>query len=56
MGKSLSCHNSTMFNGKMTFTYYGAHLWNLLPSHLKKAINFQTFKTLIKEWDGPNCS
>jgi hypothetical protein len=38
------------------FTYYGAHLWNLLPYHFKKAINFQTFKRLIKEWDGPNCS
>jgi len=42
---------------KMTFTYYRVHLWNLLPSHLKKAIHFQTFKRLINELDhGPNCS
>jgi hypothetical protein len=47
---------NTIQYGKMTFSYYGAHLWNMLPSHFKKSINFKIFKRLIKEWDGPNCS
>ena len=47
---------NTIQYGKMTFSYYGAHLWNLLPNHFKKSINFVTFKRLIKEWDGPKCS
>ena len=47
---------NTIQYGKMSFSYYGAHLWNLLPNHFKMSIDFPTFKKLIKEWDGPKCS
>jgi hypothetical protein len=47
---------NTIQYGKMSFAYYGAHLWNLLPNHFKSSINFNTFKRLLKDWDGPKCS
>ena len=47
---------NTIQYGKMSFAYYWAHLWNLLPNHFKSSINFNTFKRLLKDWDGPKCS
>ena len=43
--------------GRNTFSYYGAHIWNLLPNHLKEEANdVQTFKRIIGSWQGPNCN
>ncbi len=42
--------------GYKTFSYYGSHLWNKLPINVKGDISFNTFKTLINKWDGPNCN
>ena len=44
--------NKIMY-GKRTFSYYGAHLWNLLPSNFKEALNFNDFKKLLSKWEGP---
>ena len=41
--------------GKKTFKYYGSHLWNLLSHEIKECMNLNTFKVLIKDWDGPSC-
>ena len=41
--------------GKNTFTYYGAHIWNILPNDVKKSTTITTFKTLLKKWEGPRC-
>ena len=44
-----------IFYGKRSFRYYGAHLWNTLPVHVKGATDLNIFKTLVKQWNGPNC-
>ncbi len=41
--------------GKNSFRYYGAHIWNLLPSEIKKSTTLDHFKALLQEWDGPQC-
>lgn len=41
--------------GKNTFSYYGSHLWNLLPNNLKLCTSLDDFKTMLKSWEGPNC-
>ena len=32
------------------FTYSGAKLFNLLPGDIKKCLNSNKFKSMIKEW------
>ncbi len=41
--------------GKNTFKYYGTHIWNLLPNNIKICESLNTFKTLLKVWEGPKC-
>ena len=41
--------------GKGSFSYYGAHIWNMLPPHYKECINVASFKKLLSTWEGPNC-
>ena len=41
--------------GRNTFKYYGSHIWNLLPNEAKLSTNIESFKHLIKIWDGPKC-
>ena len=45
----------TIRYGRNTLTYYGAHLWNLLPSHIKLTCDINLFKSMICSWDGPSC-
>ena len=47
--------NSIMY-GKKTFTYYGAHLWNLLPTHYKDCFDLNEFKRMLSNWEGPKCN
>ena len=43
--------------GRNTFGYYGAHLWNKLPSDLmNNAGDLNTFKSLLSSWEGPKCT
>jgi hypothetical protein len=42
--------------GKKSFSYYGAHLWNLLPNETKMCCDLNTFKTMLRSWEGPACS
>ena len=42
--------------GIKSLAYFGAHLWNLLPHHVKDSVSFCNFKSLIKKWSGPSCS
>ena len=46
---------NTLKYGKNTFTYHGAHIWNLLPAHLKDNTDFKVFKTMLNSWEGPQC-
>ncbi len=40
---------------KNILKYYGSHLWNLLPTDIKKCRDLDNFKTLIISWEGPRC-
>jgi len=42
--------------GKQTFSYYGSHIWNILPNDLKKCVDLKMFKELLSKWEGPRCS
>ena len=42
--------------GIKSFAYFGAHLWNLLPHHIKESVSLYNFKSLVKKWSGPTCS
>ena len=42
--------------GRNTFSYYGSHIWNLLPFNVKSAVSLTVLKKLLMSWDGPNCS
>ena len=42
--------------GIKSLAYFGAHLWNLLPHHVKNSVPLCNFKSLIKKWSGPTCS
>ena len=33
--------------------YFGTHLWNMLPNHIKNSL--YDFKSLIRKWSGPIC-
>ena len=46
---------NTVRYGKNTFTYYGAHIWNLVPGSFKKTADINVFKSLLKTWEGPKC-
>ena len=41
--------------GKESFSYYGAHIWNMLPPNFKQCMNITSFKKLLSTWEGPNC-
>ncbi len=41
--------------GRNTFQYYGSHIWNQLPNAIKECTNINSFKELLKNWDGPKC-
>ena len=42
--------------GRNTFSYYGSHLWNLLPNELKRNVDLKRFKELLHTWERPACS
>ena len=33
----------------------GPQIWNALPNEIKSTDTLNSFKSLIKQWDGPNC-
>ena len=39
--------------GKRTFSYYGAHQWNLMLANFEEASDFNDFKKPSK-WEGPH--
>ena len=41
--------------GKKTISYYGPHIWNLLPFNLKQSMSLSEFKKIINKWDEPSC-
>ena len=47
---------NTVKYGSNCFSYQGSYMWNNLSSHIKKANDIEKFKSLIKEWRGPQCT
>ena len=41
--------------GIKSFAYFGTHLWNMLPNHIKNSVSLYDFKSLIRKWLGPTC-
>ena len=47
-------YNQVTF-GKKSLRISELKIWNSLPYHIKSSKNLETFKTVIKNWDGVNC-
>ena len=41
--------------GIKSYAYFGTHLWNMLPNHIKNSVSLYDFKSLIRKWSGPTC-
>ena len=41
--------------GSNSLRSLGPQIWNALPNEIKSTDNLNSFKRLIKQWDGPNC-
>ena len=41
--------------GSHSLRSLGPEIWNGLPNEIKSAENLNSFKHMIKKWDGPNC-
>ena len=46
----------TVKNGTMSVIFKGSLIWNTLPNSYKTAKNISHFKSLIRQWDGNNCT
>ena len=42
--------------GTKSLKLYGPKIWNALPVNIKTAKNLNTFKDLIKKWNGVSCN
>ena len=41
--------------GSKSLNAMGSQIWNCLPNEMKSADNLNSFKCMIKRWDGPSC-
>ena len=41
--------------GSKSLKAIGPQIWNCLPNEIKSADNLNSFKRMIKQWDGPSC-
>ena len=48
-------YNSVTY-GKNSLRILGPTIWNHLPDEYKTAEDLQTFKSLLKQWNGPQCN
>ena len=48
-------NNNQVTFGKKSLRMFGPKIWNSLPYHIKSSESLETFKTVIKNWDGVNC-
>ena len=54
LNSNIPSYNQVTF-GKKSLRIFGPKIWNSLPYHIKSSKNFETFKTVIKNWDGVYC-
>ena len=48
-------YNSVTY-GKNSLRILGPTIWNHLPDEYKTAEDLQTFKSLLRQWKGPQCN
>ena len=46
---------NTVWKGENSIRFFGAKLWNLLPSDIENAKSLYVFKTKIKNWQPLDC-
>ena len=46
----------TVTYGIKSLRYFGAKLWNDLPTELKSSCSLDDFKSILNTWSGPTCS
>ena len=42
--------------GYKSIRSFGPKIWNSLPPHIRSCENLETFKRVIKDWDGVTCN
>ena len=47
-------HNQVTFGSK-SLRVFGPKVWNSLPYHIKSSENLESFKMIIKHWNGTRC-
>ena len=52
---NIPVHNQVTFGSK-SLRVFGPKVWNSLPYHIKSSENLQSFKLIIKEWNGIRCN
>ena len=52
---SLPVHNQVTFGSK-SLRVFGPKIWNSMPYHIKSSENLESFKMIIKHWNGTRCN
>ena len=52
---NLPVHNLVTFGSK-SLRVFGPKIWNSLPYHIKSSENLESFKMIIKHWNGTRCN
>ena len=52
---SIPVHNQVTFGSK-SLRVFGPKVWNSLPYHIKSSENLESFKMIIKHWNGTRCN
>ena len=52
---NMSVHNQVTF-GRKSLRDFGPKVWNSLPYPIKSSENLESFKMIIKHWNGTRCN
>ena len=52
---SIPVHNQVTFGSK-SLRAFGPKVWNSLPYRIKSSENLESFKMIIKHWNGTRCN
>ena len=52
---NMSVHNQVTF-GRKSLRVFGPKVWNSLPYPIKSSENLESFKMIIKHWNGTRCN
>ena len=52
---NIPVHNQVIFGSK-SLRVFGPKVWSSLPYHIKSSENLESFKMIIKHWNGTRCN